>query len=94
VVHEEVPPASDPITLHPAILAHYEVQLSRLQDALAKGTNSGDSECAEAMRDLIETVTVFRDPLRSGGVQIEVTGRLNALLGEQAYPNGIKGVKW
>ena len=87
-----VPPPTDVISLHPAMLAHYEVQLTRLQDALAKGINSGDSECAEAMRDLLETVTVFRDPSRSGGVQIEIAGRLNALLGEKAYPNGVKGV--
>ena len=44
------------------------------------------------MRDLIETVTVHRDPSRLGGVEVEIVGRLNALLGEAAYPNGIKGV--
>ena len=41
---------------------------------------------------LVETVTVFRDPSRPGGVTIEITGRLNALLGEQAYPNKVRGV--
>ncbi len=44
------------------------------------------------MRDLVETVTVFRDPSKSGGVQVEIAGRLTALLGKQAYPNGVKGV--
>jgi site-specific DNA recombinase len=88
--HQETPPSTDAVSLHPAMLARYEAQLICLQDALAKGVSAGNSECADAMRDLIETVTVFRDPSRFGGVQIEITGRLNALLGEQAYPN--KGV--
>jgi hypothetical protein len=47
---------------------------------------------AEAIRDLVETVTVFRDPSRPGGVTVEIAGRLNALLGEQAYPNKVRGV--
>jgi site-specific DNA recombinase len=39
---------------------------------------------------LIETVTVFRDPSRLGGVEVEIAGRLSALLGEKAFPNGVK----
>ena len=46
----------------------------------------------KAIRDLVETVTVFRDPARQGGVAVEIAGRLNALLGEQAFPNRVKGV--
>jgi site-specific DNA recombinase len=56
--------------------------LARLQDASAKGISAGDSEAAEAMRDLIETVTVSRDTSRSGGVEVEIAGRLTALLGK------------
>ncbi len=44
------------------------------------------------MRDLVETVTVFRDLSKPGGVVVEIAGRLTALLGEQAYPHGVKGV--
>jgi site-specific DNA recombinase len=44
------------------------------------------------VRDLAETVTVFRDQSRPGGVAVEIVGRLNALLGERAYPNGVPGV--
>jgi hypothetical protein len=40
----------------------------------------------------VETVTVFRDTARPGGVAVEIAGRLNALLGEKAYPNQVKGV--
>jgi hypothetical protein len=32
---------------------------------------------------------VFRDPARPGGVAVEIAGRLNALPGEEAYPNRV-----
>ncbi len=35
---------------------------------------------------------VSRDPSKPGGVQVEIAGRLKALLGEKAYPNGVRGV--
>jgi len=53
--------------------------------------SAGDTEAAEAIRDLVETVTVFRDPARPGGVAVEIA--LNALLGEEPYPNRVKGVR-
>ena len=79
------------MALHPAVLARYEEQLTRLQETLAGGLKAGNSESAEVMRHLVETVTVFRDP-RDGGVEVEIVGRLTALLGEKAYPNGVRGV--
>ncbi len=78
--------------LHPAILKRYEEQLGRLEEALAKGVCASDGEATEAIRDLVETVTVLRDLGRPGGVAVEIAGRLNALLGEKAYPNQVKGV--
>jgi site-specific DNA recombinase len=89
---ETAPPPTEVITLHPVVLARYEEQLTRLQEALDRGVRAGDSESAEAMRDLVETVTVFRDPSKSGGVEVEIVGRLTALIGEKAYPNGVRGV--
>jgi site-specific DNA recombinase len=86
------PAATDIISLHPAVMARYGQQLVQLRDALSKGINAGDSDAAEAIRDLVETVTVFRDPSPPGGVTVEIAGRLNALLGEQAYPNKVRGV--
>ncbi|MBO0757723.1 MAG: recombinase family protein, partial [Bradyrhizobiaceae bacterium] len=74
------------VSLHPAVLARYEQQLGQLQEALSKGIRAGESEAAEAMRELIETITVRRDPSRVGGVEVEIAGRLNSLLGEPAYP--------
>lgn len=81
-----MPAATGVIALHPAVLGRYEAQLNQLQTGFAKGIATGDSESAEAMRDLIETVTVFRDPSRIGGIEIEIAGRLTALLGEGAFP--------
>jgi len=86
------PPSADLVALHPSVLGRYEGQLANLQAALASGVRDGDSEAAEAIRDLVDSVTVYRDPSRLGGVVVEVTGRLNALLGEQAYPNKVRGV--
>lgn len=89
---EEVPPPVDPIALHPAILARYEEQLERLQESLASCVASGDREATQTMRDLIQSVKVLRDFSKPGGVIVEITGRLNSLLGEKAYPNKVRGV--
>ena len=51
--------------------------------------DAGDLDASGPLRELIETVTVARDDSRPGGIKIVVTGRLNALLGESAYPNGV-----
>ncbi len=89
---DAAPSPTEVIALHPAVLARYEEQLTNLHEALDRGTRTGDSECAEATRDLVETVTVFRDPSKLGGIEVEIVGRLTALLGEKAYPNGVRGV--
>ncbi|GLS38164.1 hypothetical protein GCM10010869_37580 [Mesorhizobium tianshanense] len=68
---DQVPAATGVIALHPAVLARYEEQLNQLQTGLAKGIVGGDSESAEAMRDLVETVTVFRDPSRIGIKEVD-----------------------
>jgi hypothetical protein len=41
-------PPMEVIALHPAVLSRYEEQLTNLQEALDRGTRTGDSECAEA----------------------------------------------
>ncbi|MER8370709.1 recombinase family protein [Mesorhizobium sp. M1378] len=89
---DQAPAATGVIALHPAELARYEEQVNQLRAGLANGLEAGDPESAEAMRELIDTVTVFRDPSRIGGIEVEIAGRLTALLGENAFPNGVKGV--
>ena len=88
----KAPAAEEVVSLHPSLLKRYEQQLESLQEALSKGIRSGDRECAEALRDLIETVTVYRDPSSPGAVEIEVKGKLSALVSSPAYPEGIKRV--
>jgi hypothetical protein len=47
------------------------------------------------MHGLVDKVTVFRDPANAKGWMVEISGLLNALLGEATYPNGVRalGVK-
>jgi site-specific DNA recombinase len=86
------PLAEKAVELHPAALKRYERQLERLQQTLEAGIAAGDTEAAQAIRDLVESVTVTRDPNRFGGVQVEIRGRLTALLGESMYPDRIRSV--
>lgn len=89
----EAEEAPNIVALHPAALARYEQQLARLDQALGKALDHGVQEAAEAIRDLVEKVTLTRAQNESGkhgGIAIEIEGRLNALLGEKAYPNGLR----
>ncbi|WP_227287915.1 recombinase family protein [Boseongicola sp. H5] len=89
---EAAPEPPEVISLHHSTLKRYEEQLADLQTTLATGIRSGDTEAAQAMRDLVDTVTVSRDPSRTGGVEVDIAGRLNHLLGPKAFPQGVKGV--
>jgi site-specific DNA recombinase len=73
------------------VLKRYEQQIRRLQDSLSKGVRSGDAEAAQAIRELVDTVTIHRDRSKPGGVEVIIAGRLNALLGDDAFPNRVKG---
>jgi site-specific DNA recombinase len=57
---------------------------------MAEGTAAGNAEYAEVMRELVESVTVMPGE-ELGQVVINIKGRLNALLGEEAFPNRRKG---
>lgn len=75
------------ITLHPALIATYERKLERLEESIAQDISEGESEHAAAIRDLVQTVTVSRPKQRPDAMEIEITGRLNVSLGENAVPN-------
>jgi site-specific DNA recombinase len=79
------------ITLHPGLLARYEQQVEQLQAALAAGLEAGDEDGAAALRELIEAVKVERNASRPGGLKVTIVGRLNALLGDEHFPNGVCG---
>jgi site-specific DNA recombinase len=78
------------VALHPAALARYEEMIGRLQMSIAEGTVAGNAEYPEVMRDLVESVTV-RPGDEPGRVKVEIKGRLNALLREEAFPSRPKG---
>jgi hypothetical protein len=78
-------------TLHPAVLARYRDQVAHLQETLSACGATGDGEPAQAVRELVSAVIV-RSTGKRGGLEVEVSGRLHPLLGDQAYPNGIRRV--
>jgi site-specific DNA recombinase len=83
-----LPAANKVIALHPGVLARYEQQVEQLQALLAAGALSGDNDGVVALRELIESVVVRRVP---GGIVVTITGRLNAILGEEHFPNDLCG---
>jgi len=76
------------IALHPQALKRYEQQLAELQESVGRAVYAGDQKLVAAIRDLVEMITVRRHPTVRGRVQVEIIGRINALLGDQAFPNG------
>ena len=78
-------------TLHPAVLARYRDQVEHLQETLSASGATSDGEGVQAVRQLVSAVIV-RSTTNRGGVEVEVAGRLSPLLGERAYPNGIRRV--
>jgi hypothetical protein len=83
-----LPTAGAVIALHPGMVARYEKQVEQLQDCLRAGTLSTDTDGVAALRELVESVTPQHVP---GGMAIKITGRLNAILGEEHFPNALCG---
>jgi hypothetical protein len=81
--------APNVITLHPGVLADCERKLERLQAAIEQDIREGEPEHAGAIRDLIERITVRHKTGCPENVEIEITGRLNSLLGDKAFPNRV-----
>jgi hypothetical protein len=79
------------IALHPAALARYEAMVGQLQQSIAAGIAIGNAEYAEAIRELVETVTVRPGP-GPGRIEIQIVGRLDSLLGKGGYPRDAKDV--
>jgi site-specific DNA recombinase len=79
------------VALHPAVLARYEGLLGRLQQSIAAGIAGGNSEYTEVIRELVESVTV-RQGKGWGKIEVEILGRLNALLGQGSTRQNVSGV--
>jgi hypothetical protein len=66
--------------------------LERLASVLGRTVTTGDQEAAEALRDLVETVTVSRRDGAPGTMEVLVKGSLNALLGAPETSFNVPGV--
>lgn len=63
---------------------------ARLDIALGRALKHDVAEAADAIRDLVSKITLSR--VENGGTRIDIEGRLNALLGEGTYPDGVSAV--
>jgi site-specific DNA recombinase len=54
-----------------------------------QGASEGKAEYGHAICDLVECVIVQHDDSQPEKIRIEITGRLNSLLGEKAFPNRV-----
>lgn len=81
----DVPP--NVVTLHPATVQRYREQVENLARALNNHMAEGEKEPAEAFRSLVAAVVVHRKH-DDGGFDIEIKGKLAALIGADVFPNG------
>jgi site-specific DNA recombinase len=84
----EKPP--EVIALHPAALDRYREQVENLHEALSADRLAGDQEPVRAFRELVDSVVVHRTEAGER-LQIEVKGRLAALLGHDVFPQARMG---
>ncbi len=85
------PAPFDPVVLHPFAIQRYEQQLGRLREELEEDLASGDTKAAEVMRELIESITVSRNPKTGKGVSIEIKGKLRRLIEAPALRSALGG---
>ena len=82
---DSVPNEVETVVLHDRALSQFEVKLVRLRDELQRGIDDGNSEGANALRELVDCVVVYPD--RQGGVSINIRGKLDALVGARGFGN-------
>lgn len=75
------------VTLHPATIKRYREQVENLQQAMSTEALGGDQEPVKAIRELIEAIVIQR--VAAGEpMQLELRGRLSALIGKDFFPQG------
>ena len=79
----EAPP--NVISLHPATVKRYIADVEHLEVSLKHGMDAGITEAGEALRRLIERVTIAATPAGEP-LSIEVEGRLAALVNGDLFP--------
>ncbi|WP_374309978.1 recombinase family protein [Methylocella sp.] len=79
----EKPP--EMVSLHPAAILRYRQQVENLNQALSAETLGDDQEPVRALRELVAAIIVH--PTQTGErLNIEVRGRLAALIGHDVFP--------
>jgi DNA invertase Pin-like site-specific DNA recombinase len=79
----ERPPET--VALHPTALARYRQQVEDLQKALSSESLGDDREPVRALRELVAAIVVLPTP-PGAPMEIEVRGRLAALIGHDVFP--------
>ncbi len=73
------------VALHPTALARYRQQVANLQKALSSESLGDDREPVRALRELVAAIVVLPTP-PGAPIEVEVRGRLAALIGHQVFP--------
>jgi site-specific DNA recombinase len=79
----EKPPET--VALHPTALARYRQQIEDLQKALSSESLGDDREPVRALRELVAAIVVLPTP-PGAPIEVEVRGRLAALIGHEVFP--------
>jgi site-specific DNA recombinase len=79
----EKPPET--VALHPTALARYRQQVEDFQKALSSESLGDDREPVRALRELVAAIVVLPTP-PGAPIEVEVRGRLAALIGHQVFP--------
>ena len=74
------------VSLHPATIERYKGQTADLSAALA-GKDGMEEEAIIAFRKLVSAVIVH-ETARGAPMEIEIKGRLAALIGVDVFPQG------
>lgn len=74
------------VELHPTALSAYLDAIDDVRGLIALGSGEGSEASKNALRDLIETVTVH-PPTKSDGVVIDIRGQLSSLIGGRHFPD-------
>lgn len=84
------PEVPNTVVLHPQALKAFEKRITSLRDAVNRSLSTGEMEAAKVLRELIQTVTVYRDESKPAGVKVVIRGQLNPLIRLKVSGQGVQ----
>jgi DNA invertase Pin-like site-specific DNA recombinase len=78
------------LSLHPMTRLRYVERIAEFQALLARGVQDGDTDPAALMREIVDHVVVRAREGWRAGVEVEIVGRLDALLADGGYPANMR----